>query len=194
MPEKILDRFVKAFANAMKLVDAEKPIAKKNFSPGIGPHEEVKTVALVLSEIKSCGLMGEAFDYKPEVHYPDGSKKCDLRLLHDDTRLYVEVKMMRKLRNNGDPEDYATAHILSPYSADRSALTDIDKLRNSGLHGPKAILIYGYDYDEFPLETVIDAFEQLADSKLGNRVSASFAGLVHPFHTRGVVHGWLVRE
>ena len=194
MLEKTLNRFVSAFAKGMELADAEKPIARKYF-PGIGPHEEDKTVKMVLRKITSLELMGGAFEFKLQVSYPDGSKKrCDLQLQHGGTPLYVEVKMMRKLRNNGDSEDYATGHILSPYDDDRSALTDIDKLRNSGFQGPKAILIYGYDYDAFPLEKVIRAFEQLADAKLGKRFSASFAGLVHPHHQRGEVYGWLVRE
>ena len=101
---------------------------------------------------------------------------------------------MRKLRNNGDSEDHATGHISSPYPEDKSALTDIDKLRNSGLQGPKAILIYGFDYDAFPLETVINAFEKLAGSKIRERHAASFKGLVHPHHQRGMVYGWFVDE
>ena len=108
--------------------------------------------------------------------------------------LHVEVKMMRRLRNNGDSEDHAIGHILSPYPEDKSALTDIDKLRNSAFEGAKAILIYGFDYDAFPLEMVINAFEQLAGSKIQERYAGSFAGLVHPYHQRGTVYGWLVDE
>ena len=95
---KTLNRFVSAFAKGMELADAEKPIARKYF-PGIGPHEEDKTVKMVLREITSLELMGGAFGFKLQVSYPDGSKKrCDLQLQHGGTPLYVEVKMMRKLK------------------------------------------------------------------------------------------------
>lgn len=47
-------------------------------------------------------------------------------------------------------------HILSPYPAHRSALTDCEKLVNAGFPGSTAVLIYGYDYDDWPMRPVVD--------------------------------------
>jgi len=100
--------------------------------------------------------------------------------------------MLRMLGDNGKPNDNILMHILSPYPAHRSALTDCEKLLASVLGAAKAILIYGYDHDEWPLETAIEAFEALANTKvkLGPREFAGFDGLVHPIHTRGGVYAW----
>jgi len=94
--------------------------------------------------------------------------------------------------DNGKPNDSILMHILSPYPAHRSALTDCEKLTNSTLGEAKAVLVYGYDDDAWPLEAAIDALETLASirHKLGTRQSASFDGLVHPIHTRGAVYAW----
>ena len=59
-----------------------------------------------------------------------------------------------------------TMHILSPYPAHRSALTDCIKLVTSHLGEQKAILIYGYDYPSWPMDPVINAFEVLASRQV----------------------------
>lgn len=83
-------------------------------------------------------------------------------------------------------------HILSPYPAHRSALTDCGKLLRSGLSGRKAIVICGFESDTWPLEPGIRAFEALARSmyELGPRREARFADLIHPVHSSGAVFGW----
>ena len=57
-------------------------------------------------------------------------------------------------------------HILSPYPAHRSALTDCDKLIASGLAGRKAIVIFGYDYDGWAMDPAVEAFETLASERV----------------------------
>jgi hypothetical protein len=42
-------------------------------------------------------------------------------------------------------------HVLSPYPAHRSALTDCQKLVRSDLPGRKAIVVFGYDYNDWPM-------------------------------------------
>jgi hypothetical protein len=64
--------------------------------------------------------------------------------------------------DNGLPNDNMLMHILSPYPEHRSALTDCKKLKASGLEGRKAILIYGYECEQRPMELAIAAFETLA--------------------------------
>ena len=100
--------------------------------------------------------------------------------------------MLRLMGDNGKPNDNILMHILSPYPAHRSALTDCAKLLNSGLAGRKAILIYGYDYPQWPMDPAIDAFEALATraADLSARHQATFSELVHSVHQVGRVFGW----
>jgi hypothetical protein len=104
----------------------------------------------------------------------------------------MEAKLLRLLGDNGKPNDNILMHILSPYPAHRSAVTDCAKLVAAALSRRKAIVIFGYDYADWPMEPAIEAFEALASaqSELGPRMSSSFDGLVHPVHQRGAVFGW----
>jgi hypothetical protein len=56
-------------------------------------------------------------------------------------------------------------HILSPYPAHRSALTDCTKLLASQLGRQKAVLIYGYDYPGWPMDPAIEALQTLGAGK-----------------------------
>jgi hypothetical protein len=100
--------------------------------------------------------------------------------------------MLRLMGDNGKPNDNMLMHILSPYPADRSALTDCSKLITSGLGERKAIIIYGFDYPGLPMDPAIQAFETLARSKvtLGTRAATNYSDLVHPVHSAGRVFGW----
>jgi hypothetical protein len=100
--------------------------------------------------------------------------------------------MLRLMGDNGKPNDNILMHILSPYPAHRSALTDCAKLADSVFPARKGILIYGYDYPDWPMDPAIDAFEALARRivNLGVRESASFTALIHTVHQCGRVFGW----
>jgi hypothetical protein len=132
--------------------------------------------------------------YSLGVPYPAIPRQaCDLCL--GEAPLWewaIEVKMLRFMGNNGKLNDNILMHMLSPYPEDRSALTDCDKLRASGFHGRRAVIIYGYDYEARQMDLTIDAFEVLARSRgpLGGREVATFDGLIHPVHRRGRVFGW----
>ena len=104
----------------------------------------------------------------------------------------IEIKMLRLLGDNGKLNDNILMHILSPYPAHRSAITDCDKLALSPIAQAKAILIYGYEHDEWPLVTAIEAFEALAGTRvrLGVRHCVEFKELVHPVHSAGSVFAW----
>ncbi len=73
-------------------------------------------------------------------------------------------------------------------------MTDASKLAQSTLRCRKAIIIYGFEYGDRPLEPAIAAFELLAGTKvvLGPRHMAAMGLLVHPVHSEGVVYGWEV--
>jgi hypothetical protein len=132
------------------------------------------------------------------VSYGDGTRQaCDLCLGTASSWSWaIEVKMLRLMGDNGKPNDNILMHILSPYKEHRSALTDCDKLRTSALGGRRAVMIYGYDYNGWPMDPAIEAFEILARSQevLGERHVASFDGLVHPVHRQGRVFAWELLE
>lgn len=114
----------------------------------------------------------------------------------DPTEWAVEVKMLPLLGDNGKLNDNMLMHVLSPYPAHRSALTDVTKLRSSGFVCHLAILIYGFDSKDWPIEPAIQAFETLAlvQASFPDRVVVPFDDLVHPVHKSGRVYAWEIRR
>lgn len=179
-------------------VDERRPVAVRQtngepFQPGIGPHTETAAVALAMADLAG---RGEYVAHRLGVSYPRSPRqKCDVCLGSPPRWDWVlEVKLLRFMGDNGRPNDNILMHILSPYPAHRSALTDCDKLKNSGFDGRKGIIIYGFEHPEWPLEPAITAFELLARARgtIGERYEAPLRGLVHPVHETGRVFGWEV--
>jgi hypothetical protein len=194
MPATVeLAAFIQDFAWALEVADSKRP-CHPPYQPGIGPHTEDETVALVMAELASAKPTQYQGVYTTAVPYPGGGRqKCDLCFGQPPSWSWsVEVKMLRMLGDNGKPNDNMITHILSPYDQHRSALTDCWKLGSAGFSGRKAVLIYAYDYDAWPAADVITPFEQLAQRRvtLGDRHTADFSGLMHPVHRRGFVYGW----
>lgn len=195
----MLGRFVTEFAAAIAAADARQPqwvstTSGKTYAPGIGPHTETQTVLLAMAELKERSPSLFA-DYRVSVPYPAKARqKCDLVLRAEGTEWALEIKMLRFMGDNGKPNDNILMHILSPYPAHRSAVTDTTKLLNSGFTGRKGIVIYGFDYPLWPMDPAIESFELLASARvrLGPRETAGFDNLVHPIHQRGRVFGWEV--
>ncbi|MGQ9834189.1 MAG: hypothetical protein ACUVRJ_10415 [Candidatus Villigracilaceae bacterium] len=190
-----LSKIVADFAAGIKRVDERRPQyvnhrSKKPFQAGIGPHSEAQVVKLVTDE------MNQTYNYsiKTNVPYPGFPRqKCDFCIGNTSPWEWaIEVKMLRFLGDNGKPNDNILMHILSPYPQHKSALTDCTKLSSSQLANSKAILIYGYEHDDWPLDPAIEAFEILAKQKvrLGPRCEEKFSGLIHPIHKCGRVFGW----
>jgi hypothetical protein len=103
--------------------------------------------------------------------------------------------MARFYGDNGKPDDTGIKDVLSPFEADHSAVADAIKLSaDGGVAGRSAILIYGFDAPERPVERVIDAFEAVAGLyvHLGPRHMAKLSDLVHPVHRSGGVFAWEV--
>jgi len=130
------------------------------------------------------------------VPYPGVSRqRCDLCFgTGPQWDWAIELKLLRMLGDNGKPNDNMITHILSPYPIHRSAFTDCEKLVASNLPGNKAVVIFGYDYDQYPMEPAIETFELLCSARLqlGQLIAARFDGLTHPVHHRGAVFGWTV--
>jgi hypothetical protein len=190
-----LERFVDDVAAAFTMADGARPVwvsrTGRQYQAGLGPHAEDAAVALMLAELRkldpysslACGQF---------LPYPDAPRqKCDL-WVGAPVEWAVEIKMARFKGDNGKPDDTALKDLLSPYESDRSALTDTVKLARSGFPGRRAMLIYGFEFDDRPLEPAIAAFEILAGErvKLGARHRAAMGPLVHPVHSKGAVFGW----
>jgi hypothetical protein len=197
----VLSKLAADFARAVKAADAERPVAissttRRAYQAGIGPHTETSTLALVRAKLPSINPTIYS-QIETGVPYPNAPRqKCDWHwTLPSGESFYIEAKMMRLMGDNGKPNDNILSHILSPYPQQRSALTDCQKLVNAGFGGSLAILIYGYEYEGYPLEPVIRAFETLASKvvTLSPASAATFSGLVHPVHKQGTVYGWTIK-
>jgi hypothetical protein len=194
-----LRTIVSDFAACIKSVDSRSPIAvnvrpKEPYQPGIGPHPESQTVILVTNEMQALFPEHYYDRISVGVPYPDYPRqKCAICLgIGFNWEWAIEVKMLRILGDNGKPNDNILMHILSPYPAHRSAVTDCEKLASSSIGEKKAILIYGYESKKYPLIMAVDAFETIASKyvHLSNRFESSFSDLIHPVHISGNVFGW----
>lgn len=191
----VLERLVGDVAAAFTMADGYRPVwtsrTGRQYQAGIGPHGEDAAVALMLTELRQIAPY-ESVTCGQFLPYPDAPRqRCDI-WLGDPTEWVVEVKMARFKGDNGKQDDTALKDLLSPYESDRSALTDTVKLARSGFPSRKAMLIYGFEFEDRPLEPVIAAFEILAGDrvKLGPRHRAAMGPLVHPVHSEGAVFGW----
>jgi hypothetical protein len=193
-----LKQLIDDVAVSIKSIDARRPRAANArtgavYQPGIGPHPETKAVALIVSELEGLFAARYAGAMQTNISYPNGRQKCDLCVGASPSWDWaIEIKMLRLMGDNGKPNDNMLMHILSPYPADRSALTDCVKLLESGLPGRKAVIIYGFDYPNLPMDPAVEAFETLAGRwvGLGSRYVSHYSDLVHPVHVAGRVFGW----
>lgn len=186
------------FAASLVRVDATAPTWRSArsgtaFRPGIGPHPETEATRLIVHEmaVTKPATYGATTLGRP---YPLAPKQqCDL-VIGEPPSWAVEIKLFRLLGDNGKPNDNMLMHILSPYPAHRSALTDVAKLSDSGFECRQAVLIYGFDYPGWSMDPAIDAFECLASASavLSARAEACFEGLIHPVQKGGRVFAWEV--
>lgn len=189
-----LQPLVDNFSEGIAAADARSPVAvnqrtRKAFQPRTGPHTASLAIRMTLAEMQAMypTRYGAAeFD----VPYPNRSRQnCDLTITSQRDTLCIESKLLRTLGDNGKTNDNIVMHILSPYPRHRSVLTDCEKLRRSGFEGRKAVLIFGYEGNDWPLEPAINAFEVLAreQGSVGQRRNTEFSGLCHPVHRAGRV-------
>lgn len=97
--------------------------------------------------------------------------------------------MLRLMGDNGKANDNMLMQVLSRYSQHRGALTDTQKLVRSGFLGQKALLIFAYEYPDFPTRPAIEAFETLARRFVRSTpvAAAAISRLVN--HTESTVYG-----
>lgn len=198
MEALLLDLVVEDFARGMMAADSRRPMhisrTGREYKPGIGPHAESRAVSLTLDEMRKS-RPDRYSELGQDLAYPRSKQKCDI-WLGAPLQWAIEVKMARLFGDNGKPDDTSLKDILSPYESHRSALTDCVKLARSEFLCKKAVLIYGFEYPQFPLGPCINAFEVLAKEQVsfGRVAKAVLADLVHPVHAQGVVLGWEILE
>jgi hypothetical protein len=191
-----LQGFVQDFTTGLIAADLRRPQAVDTrsgtlFKPGIGPHSEADAISLIANELELAVPSVYAGRISLGVPYPDApGQKCDLCIGSQPNWAWaVEVMMLRYLGDDGKLSD----NILMQH---RRAVTDCVKLAKSPLGERKALLIYGFDHVQWPLDPAIDGFETLAGAKvgLGSRHVVAFDRLMHPIHARGRVFAWGIQE
>ena len=91
-----------------------------------------------------------------EISYPnEGKETCDLVVTDANEEIpfgqfewAIEMKYLRLVGNNGNNNDYVMQKAISPFLKDRSLIHDVEKLKTATFAKRKAIIFYGFDYDE----------------------------------------------
>jgi hypothetical protein len=107
----VISELTADFAKAIEAVDAEHPVAtsvrtKRAYQPGIGPHTETQTLALVRRRLSATepATYGQIESDVPYLNAP--RQKYDwLWTLPSGERVYIEAKMMRLMGHHGNPND-----------------------------------------------------------------------------------------
>jgi len=143
---------------------------------------------LVVAELRAATDLacGQFIPYPGSVR-----QKCDL-WLGDPLEWVVEVKMGRFRGDNAKADDTGIKDLISPFRGDRSALIDGLKLAESEFPSRKAVLIYGFDDRERPLEDAIEALDVLLRERVVARAKceAPLVQLRHPVFSSGRVVAW----
>ena len=189
-----LEQFVLHFANAVIAADHTRPqtvdpetgaLAK----PGIGPLPTRRRFASLPWNWSWQSLSAYAGSISLDVPYPDApDQTCSLCIgAAPEWAFAAEVRMLRYVSEDGRLNDNILAH-------HRAAVASCVRLAASPLGASKAVIIYGFDDRQWPLDPAIDGFERLARAKveLGSRCEAKFDNLWHPVYARGRAFGWTI--
>ncbi len=186
-----LEQFIRDFANAVIAADHTRPKAVDAvlLRPGIGTLPEADALRLIALELAQADPETYAGRIALDVPYPDSpGRTCSLCIGSPPVWTFVaEVRMLRYVDEEGRLSD----NILASH---RSAVAGCVDLANSTLGESKAVIVYGFDDSQWPLDPAIDAFERMARAKvkLGERCSAPFDTLWHPVYARGRAFGWSI--
>ena len=161
----MLKNFVEDFAKSMEIMDKILPPAvnvktKKEYQKGIGPYQEKPFVKHVTNDMKTRNPELWSNITLEEKYPNERYKSCDVVV---NNNFFIEIKAIRKMRDNGTQEEFLVNHILSPYENDKSFLTDTKKLLNSDFEGEKAVVFYGYDYEVAPMDIIVGCYELIAE-------------------------------
>ena len=156
-----LEQIVKRIADLIPIIDKETDEQKhnqRNKRPYVKGVTTLREPQLTKEIVRSWLLeyKDELSLIDDEISYPDKkSEKCDLVLTDAKEDIpfgkfewAIEMKYLRLVGNNGNNNDYVMQKAISPFLKDRSLIHDIEKLKNAKFGKRKAIIFYGFDYDD----------------------------------------------
>ena len=156
-----LEQIVNRIAELIPVIDREtneqnhNQRNKRPYVKGVATLREPQLTKEIVSSWSSK-YKGELTVIDDEISYPDKkAEKCDLVLTDAKKDIpfgkfewAIEMKYLRLVGNNGNNNDYVMQKAISPFLKDRSLIHDIEKLNNATFGERKAIIFYGFDYDD----------------------------------------------
>ena len=185
-----LNEIVERIASLIPLIDSTSEIQNRNrrtkrpYVKGVATLFEPQFTKEVV-KYWPIEYDGELSFIDDEFPYPDSRETCDMVLTGkpSNTRTLcwkicsakkesdfgqfewaIEMKYLRLVGNNGNNNDYVMQKAISPFLKDRSLVHDIEKLKHATFATRKAVIFYGFDYDEDSVEHANRMCEKIADS------------------------------
>jgi len=155
-----LKQIVDRIASLIPVIDSTTEIQNRNRR---NKRPYIKGVATLFEpqftkEVVRCWPLeyGQELSYiDDEYPYPDSKETCDLVITDSREEIplgefewAIELKYLRLVGNNGNNNDYVMQKAISPFLKDRSLVHDIEKLKKATFGKRKAVIFYGFDYDE----------------------------------------------
>lgn len=171
------------------------------YGDGIGSESEERQIELILRELRDFDDRYKGVER--EVSYPGYSGNCDI-VLPDET--WIEAKLLRYWRANGDSEDYMYTHVFSPFH-DNTLMTDAKRLHEANTERTGILGLF-YKRSDEDSETVESFPERYTAEDIAEKVVqdidywyefeasvceiAKFDGLQHSVHEQGAVITWMI--
>ena len=119
----------------------------------------------------SDGSSSELSHIHDEHPYQGTGETCDIVLTSHGMDVMlgqfewaIELKYLRLVGNNGNNNDYVLQKAISPFLKDRSLVHDIQKLRTATFAKRKAVVFYGFEYDDDSVKFADDLVRTIVDS------------------------------
>ena len=107
-----------------------------------------------------------------EIKYPENGRwKCDIGLASniDDSGLRmdesldwaIELKYIRFIGDNGKVNNFGLGKVVSPYKAEHSSVGDAIRLANTKMGQRKAVVMYGFEFDDFSVGNCRQILERM---------------------------------
>lgn len=198
-----IQQFTESIADVAPTVDQQIG-ENRNYGEGLGPHDEDDQIEALVKQARRDNLFesnvhtvsGDA----SKVRYP-GGQEADVVIQGQSESVYIEAKLFRFEKGNGDPSEYGFARVFNPFQdrAGQSFIHDVNKIAESEIRATKALLGIYYRPTDGPCSEITS--RQMAE-KFADEVSywtnqsitvdtvSTFSGLQHEVHSRGGVLTW----
>jgi len=198
-----VQQLAESLANVAPTVDQQIG-ENRNYGEGLGPYDEDDQIEALVNQARENNLL-EPNVYTvdsdaSEVRYPSG-KEADIVIQGQNETVYLEAKLFRFEKGNGDPSEYGFARVFNPFQdrAGQSFIHDVNKIAESEIRATKALLGIYYRPTDGPCSDVTS--EQMAekfaeevnywtDRSITANAVATFSELQHTVHSRGGILTW----